>query len=251
MGCWNETCGLTQTPIRYGDDVAVYILIPRNNTRGATCHTDDFYNPFVLPIYGKYNDYGSIENIEDRPEYEAFYKLIHHYYHEKGLFECSKEDQSFSNIEEFIHLVERKYIRCKHNDLHVHLVMFHKHMHDHMISFIQDRKHDFLPKTYSDILSSELDQLVFSRYGVLPPSLLASSTFTPFDLSYLEKFQNINKDSLFFKAKMFDQAMSCLRKTWFPNTGSGSQQSDYEISRILAEYTVEFCKFKEKEMDEW
>lgn len=244
MGCWNETCGLTQTPIRYGDDVAVYILIPRNNTRGATCNSDDFYSPFILPIYGKYNDYGSIEDIEDHPEYEAFYNLIRDYY----LFECSKEDRSFSNLEEFIHLVERKYIRSKQNNLHVHLVMFHKDIHDHMISFIQDRKHDFLPKTYSEILSSELSQISYTRFGTLPPSL---GRFKSFELLYLEKFQNPDKDSLFFKGKMFDKAISCLRKTWSPTTGSGSQQSDYEISRILAEYTVQFCKSKEKEMNEW
>jgi hypothetical protein len=26
MGCWNETCGVTQLPITYGDEVVLYLL---------------------------------------------------------------------------------------------------------------------------------------------------------------------------------------------------------------------------------
>jgi len=60
MGCWNETCVVSNLPIVCGDEVAMTILT-RNND-------GEWYRPnslfYVSPImfYGEYNDYGSGEN---------------------------------------------------------------------------------------------------------------------------------------------------------------------------------------------
>lgn len=60
MGCWNQTCGLSQLHIRNGQDVMVVALV-KNNGYDSLCYTTPFYAPVMLPFYAKYNDYGGGE----------------------------------------------------------------------------------------------------------------------------------------------------------------------------------------------
>lgn len=67
MGCWNETCGISQLPIHVGDKIRAFILL--DNTYkgrlegGGTCYSSGEWAPFGISISGEYNDYGGIENI--------------------------------------------------------------------------------------------------------------------------------------------------------------------------------------------
>ncbi len=60
MGCWNETCALTNLPIHEGDKV---VLVPVYD-----------HQMTGLPIRGEYNDYGMIENITN-PNIAEIFKL--------------------------------------------------------------------------------------------------------------------------------------------------------------------------------
>lgn len=62
MGCWNKTCGITNLPIFYEDEMIMFVIIesPVKNV-AAPCHATSFWNYIPLPIYGKYNDYGWID----------------------------------------------------------------------------------------------------------------------------------------------------------------------------------------------
>ena len=51
MGCWNETDGVTYLPIYCGDRVKLIFTIG--------------HSPWMLPITGDYDDYGTLENIEE------------------------------------------------------------------------------------------------------------------------------------------------------------------------------------------
>lgn len=62
MGCWNQTCALTNLPILNGDDVYTFILIQTPNARTSLCHPTAFWEPMPLFFEGKYNDYGSVDN---------------------------------------------------------------------------------------------------------------------------------------------------------------------------------------------
>lgn len=61
MGCWNQTCGLTQLHIRANQDVVVFALV-KNNGVDSLCYTTPFYAPVMMPFYAKYNDYGGAED---------------------------------------------------------------------------------------------------------------------------------------------------------------------------------------------
>lgn len=60
MGCWNQTCGLTQLHIRAGQKVMVVPLTKAH--RDSLCYTTPFYSPFPVPFYAEYDDYGAGEN---------------------------------------------------------------------------------------------------------------------------------------------------------------------------------------------
>ncbi len=69
MGCWNETCAVTRTPISPGDPV----MMIRVDNKILEAESEIMYSTglkrflkCVLGIYtGEYNDYGDIENRED------------------------------------------------------------------------------------------------------------------------------------------------------------------------------------------
>ncbi len=61
MGCWNQTCGLSQLHIRANQDVVVLALV-KNNGVDSLCYTTPFYAPVMMPFYAKYNDYGGAED---------------------------------------------------------------------------------------------------------------------------------------------------------------------------------------------
>ena len=70
MGCWNETCGLTQLPICGGDPVRMFLIVERKPPRGYTRdhvmhYSSDLWRPYGLPIKGTYDEYGGLENIEE------------------------------------------------------------------------------------------------------------------------------------------------------------------------------------------
>lgn len=69
MGCWNETCGITQMPICAGDKVRMFLIVRDRYADDSydVCHsyTTDLWKPFGIPLKGTYDEYGRIENIEE------------------------------------------------------------------------------------------------------------------------------------------------------------------------------------------
>jgi hypothetical protein len=66
MGCWNETCGVSQMPICAGDKVRMFLIVECEHWNEAMLHySTDLWKPFGLPLKGTYDEYGCIENIEE------------------------------------------------------------------------------------------------------------------------------------------------------------------------------------------
>jgi hypothetical protein len=61
MGSWNGTCAVSNLHITAGQDVAVFMLL-RNNTEKTFCYGNALYDVCPVPFYGKYNDYGAVED---------------------------------------------------------------------------------------------------------------------------------------------------------------------------------------------
>lgn len=65
MGCWNNTCGLTNLPIIAGDAVYVFPIKERDISEYRShCETTAFYEPMMTPFTAEYDDYGGGANCE-------------------------------------------------------------------------------------------------------------------------------------------------------------------------------------------
>ena len=60
MGSWNKTCGLSNLPIKSGEEVYVFVLEKSNFS--DRCYNTSFWKPTILPFLSEYNDYGGGEN---------------------------------------------------------------------------------------------------------------------------------------------------------------------------------------------
>ncbi len=61
MGSWNGTCAISNLHITSGTPVAVFMLA-KNNTEKTFCYGNALYELCPIPFYGKYNDYGAVED---------------------------------------------------------------------------------------------------------------------------------------------------------------------------------------------
>lgn len=62
MGCWNHTCAVSNLHITAGQDVVVFLLLKNKNSGdGSFCYGNALYDVMPLPFYGKYDDYGGVE----------------------------------------------------------------------------------------------------------------------------------------------------------------------------------------------
>ena len=78
MGCWNQACYVSKLPISWGEDIVAIMIKPNKFSEGhlCDCYATDNYIPFGYPIYGKYNDYGSIEEITNLEDVLEYFKTV-------------------------------------------------------------------------------------------------------------------------------------------------------------------------------
>jgi hypothetical protein len=63
MGCWNNTCGLTNLPIISGESVYVFPIREKDlSNYRSHCYASALYQPALTPFVAEYNDYGAGEN---------------------------------------------------------------------------------------------------------------------------------------------------------------------------------------------
>jgi hypothetical protein len=86
MGSFNKSCGVTGLPLRAGDECYFFPIIAQkdvNFIEGMEIHQG--YDFFLPPIKGTYNDYGSIENV-DNDFYKEYMTFLNNTFilHNKG-----------------------------------------------------------------------------------------------------------------------------------------------------------------------
>jgi len=93
MGSYNVSCSFSRISIKSGDSV-VYIPLEKyrysegfDGSSNNLYYPWDFYSPVTLPIFGKYDDYGAIEDIEKSKNIT----VIENYFGDiKNVVECDK-----------------------------------------------------------------------------------------------------------------------------------------------------------------
>lgn len=68
MGCFNTTGFISQLPILGGDKVVCFIGLAPNYTGPNGLYSPSaLVAPYFLPVYGSYNEYGYLEDIQETP----------------------------------------------------------------------------------------------------------------------------------------------------------------------------------------
>lgn len=86
MGCWNGTCMISNLPIVGGEPVVGYLIeyFSWGKDYSGRCYSNDLANPFGLSIRGCYDEYGSIESVNQN---SIAVKYIKHLFKEDDFYE--------------------------------------------------------------------------------------------------------------------------------------------------------------------
>lgn len=76
MGSFNSTGFISKIPITYGDKVVCIIATVNKNIGRELYYPDSMLSPWTFPIYGEYDDYGSIENVRRDFHVELLEKIF-------------------------------------------------------------------------------------------------------------------------------------------------------------------------------
>ena len=152
MGCWNATCNITNLPIFSGDKVVLIPLVKvKEKAKFNVCYATDVFVPYALPLIGKYDDYGSIENIETpKHNKEHLYNAFEYYFEENSgeepTFTIAKKSEDFETfVSDIITCHEGCYIKTNstlHNNYmaEINYMMIHYDVYKEMITEIANRK---------------------------------------------------------------------------------------------------------------
>jgi len=118
MGCWNATCGISQMSIPAGEKVKAILILQSDFAKeiqgSGSCYHSTFFRPWFLPVTARYNDYGSIEDIED--DWNSQYMLrTFQKWHKEGKVKILGDDaeinspgiDKFETLDEVFDCVER------------------------------------------------------------------------------------------------------------------------------------------------
>ena len=234
MGCWNGACGMSQLPIHYNDKVKLVFLkkspyFEESILGSGFCYSHHLFEAYYLPISGKYNDYGSLEDIKD-PEDKHFNNI------KKAL---KIDNDTFKSFEDFITEVSRNNVPDLsfvfiHEDLYYKCIEVNS---KRMTGYgeTEDTLRNFIEPILADYLVFNPSN--FTDYGIYSNSL-------PYLIKHNRWSPTFNqpevKDLVDFY--IFQDFMEEGRKFWCPQGSAGSQSSDYSVAILLGEYAKEKLK---------
>jgi hypothetical protein len=138
MGCWHETCAISNLHIKDKQEVVVFLLT-RNvkDYEPDFCYNNALYSLFPIPFYAKYNDYGGAEGCHG-PALNFVMNRIKQKLVEMDLGENKYHDievkrDTFDVEKLFDACHEDRLFITNHKEHKVERVMIHKDIFDHIL----------------------------------------------------------------------------------------------------------------------
>lgn len=96
MGCWNETCQISNLPIMADEECLVFLVenVDNSRKRPISSGLGFKYQIMCSPVFGEYDEYGGLKNLEDK------YNVLHIF---KKVAQCDSSDFSDINAKLFDH----------------------------------------------------------------------------------------------------------------------------------------------------
>lgn len=117
MGSFNSLCAISGLPITYGTPVR-FMLLTQNPYADdwCKCYQYSIWVPRTFPIKAKYNDYGSVDHIEEGATRDVWFEAF-----QRDLVECGVGDNSFHDLavskdmdfDDFLEALQKERVRVK------------------------------------------------------------------------------------------------------------------------------------------
>lgn len=225
MGCWNATCNISNLPIYAGDKVVVIPLV--QTTKDAefnVCYPTDNFVPYAFPIFGEYDDYGGIENIEITPENE---RLIRSY----PFYTKNRDDDGNPYVpieigENFENFVNRKLCVCgghyiktdcaNHKDgmAEINYFMAHREVYEMVLKEAGSRIPYDKDKSYAELLKERYVKHMIAykdnaeQFAKTKADLLAKG--------FKDKVEKLSELLLDYEIDLFAEKVFCAAETLSP-----------------------------------
>lgn len=238
MGCWNETCMITQLPITSNEDV-ILLILKKLRYKNVPCS---------FAIKGKYNDYGQLEeNSIELPEEHL------------KILKKQNDFSGYDNIYEIIKDIEREEFE------HYSLAFINKSVFEGMIKHINDNS-----PYNSTRLENDISELIEKEIITLHPELgivyfenhseesffleevrpVDTVLYEMRETVFIELFKNKNKNiiPLISELVIFHHAMNRARKIYLSyNDYTGSQNEYYGVHSVINEAVNKHINYKLEE----
>lgn len=234
MGSWNGTCGMSQLPIHSGDKVKLILLKkhPFNQDSmigNGFCNSDDLFRPLYIPLEGTYNSYGSIEDIKDPNSQHLMF-----------LFKKLDEDVEYSSLEEIVNDVSTESIED------ISFVLIHNDLYYKSIDLVKNKiinwegnsstLEEFLKAFINRFISLNTKKEIFDSFYINKLPIMLRN-------NYFKNVTEFPEQKDFVEFLLFQDCLETGRKFWSPQSSAGSQDSNYLVSKMIGQYSIE----KEKE----
>lgn len=290
MGCWNATCSLTNLPIFAGDKIVVIPLMKKKNNKEPyySCYPTDTFVPLSLPVVGKYNDYGGIEDIEPFEENESglmglkYFTLGGHFISNDKEFYV-KDFQSLLNAicsHEVGYYMPSGAHRYDERVL-IDYMMMHYDAYKFVVDEIANRKFYNHEETIKESFVEEFQKIILQYNDLVGTKSGYFSDDSPGNIAPI--FYMMNKHGIFMQfteflspestlvytnlseaicggnqrafdslvdLKLFTYGLTALRKGYLVASGAGSQSRETQIHYRLADFIMKFIDKKTREFQE-
>lgn len=196
MGYWNATCGLSDLPICIGEKVCA-VIIEQMRQPARSCYSAENWCPVGPAIWGTYNGYGYLEDLQDEAAFEANLRLV-----QDNIIVKDMQEFKYEGVDMFFTALNDEQLFSMHEGP-THLLQLVLFKEESVAMANQNpRFTEFLQR---DGISEQSP--LFGAYGMRS--------------KLLKKFAKQKADLLDVAA--IDIALRTLRRSWQPTSGCGSQ----------------------------
>lgn len=281
MGCWNGTCYISKLPIFCNEDT-VMILCIKNRFASDTetpqaCYPCDIYKPFGYAIYGKYDDYGSVDQIENVDEVVSYLNKFSFKYETRLNDDITDYKVTTENLEKFLSAIVSEEIKFEDNLIVPMLIK--RPLYDTLVNHVKNRpmyggetfEHAFNEKILSelheiknkglhllydktqnkidndeikDILCYLVSEISIAQFTYIRDMSweITNNLLLRAILNELNRKSNTYEINKLLEIVCLKTAFTLLRIGYFCITGSGSQSEEMLIHKIVAEFILSECQ---------
>lgn len=267
MGCWNETCFMSNLPIRSGDKIAMFVLAPTSHqVLGEAYYPSDNFVAIGFPIVGTYDDYGGIENVTISPYMERYLADFKMFKKQTGASgDTEYVEYCYQSAKEFLDKLTSNQLfvstSLSGKKSSMSYVMIHYELYQTLLTDMGNRKPYGHKQTLKELHHENIVQALKSMDDEVQ-EFGANLGFVAFNMSdYYHYSQDSRWRSMDKMAKyylefcyddtlidrivdflLWEQVLLYGRKGYHCYSGAGSQSAEYKIHKLIAAFILQKCE---------